>query len=113
MRELFRLSGSKLRNSLVRNHGAKDVRHLGRLGKDDVVAEALLVLGHGGIVKIQLFAAVEALESVLDEGSGQLPWAVAPEIEEYNGVPVLDGGHRLSVLACDDCWDNELVPLAG
>ena len=95
VRELLGLRGTILRDALLGDPLAEDVHHLGGLVEDHVGAEALLVVGEGGVEDLEQLRAGETLELRIDERAGDLARAVAAEVEEQHGVTVLDEGRAL------------------
>ena len=95
VRELLGLRGTILRDALLGDPLAEDVHHLGGLVEDHVGAEALLVVGQGGVEDFEQLRAGETLELRIDERAGDLARAVAAEVEEQHGVTVLDEGRAL------------------
>ena len=111
--ELLRLGDGELPDAA----GAQVLRHrpVDRRGIDQVLAgdmEVTVVLHHAGVLYLGMPLAVELGEVLSLEGLGDLEGAVAAEVEEDDGVAVVDGSHRLAVLR-DDEGRQVLVDGAG
>ena len=114
MREFLRLGGAELREAGIADVGAENVGQCRRLGKGHLHRQARFVFRQRAVVQIQFRRPIEAElafdarlvladegKLVKDERLGQLPWAIASEVEENHAVAVLDRRERRAVVVHD------------
>ena len=64
---------------------------------DMLVLDRLIIVCKADIEKIKLLFSLKALKIIIAESPGDLSCSVGTEIEEHDGILILDHCHRLSV----------------
>src|SRR6185295_36289 len=77
------------------------------------VGKLVVVASEAAVADVEARATREAIERVLDEGTGELNGAVLPEVEVDHGIGGLDGGEGSAVRAGDERRLDEFVALGG
>ena len=112
MRVLLRLGDPGLLHALGRQPLAEGIGDIDLLEGDLLVGDLGIVVLEADVEDLFPGAAVKLAELVVAEAVSDLPGAVRAEIEEDDGVAVLDHGHRLTVLH-DDRGLDELIRLVA
>ena len=88
---------------------AEGLRDLHLRECDLLVRDRYIIIGEAGIEDLLPRSSVKLVKIILDaEAAGDLTCAVRTEVEEDDGIAVLDGRDRLAVFH-DYCRNNELV----